>query len=200
MVRVRNRLTVTGDKDTFWVASAAYQRPFYIVERPVETVRAMRTNGSLWKEGEGILNGAMAQRNPINDREVFFMHVSFPLQYPKHAHQHPQLHSPKINMQAPELKGQFDVVFFKPAPGQDIVFANGAEWLEEQLWRNLMWIECESILKESNDPACEGITARVKSLAAVANPQRFFPSGTRRRARQTRQTRQAQEKERLAGI
>jgi len=76
-----------GDKDTFWLGSAAYHRDFHVVERGIELITAKRTDGSLWNPKTGIFNGAMGQFNPADNGEVFFMHVCallpfyFPLFY-----------------------------------------------------------------------------------------------------------------------
>jgi hypothetical protein len=80
------------------------------------------------------------------------------------------MHSPKINMQAEELAGQYDVQFFKPDQSQNANFAMGEEWLETRLWENIQWIECESILRESSTDACQGVKARVESMAKHAEP------------------------------
>jgi hypothetical protein len=80
------------------------------------------------------------------------------------------MHSPKINMQAEELAGQYDVQFFKPDQSQNANFAMGEEWLETRLWENIQWIECESILREPSTDACQGVKARVESMAKHAEP------------------------------
>ena len=41
---------------------------------------------------------------------------------------------------------------------------NGALWLETNLWENLQWLECESILKDLTTSVCEGVKNRVISL------------------------------------
>lgn len=69
----------SGDKDTFWVGSAAYQQGYYVVERPLEIIAAKRMNGTFWKEPQSIFNGAMGQFNPLNNSEIFTMHVCLPL-------------------------------------------------------------------------------------------------------------------------
>jgi hypothetical protein len=78
------------------------------------------------------------------------------------------MHSPKINMQAEELAGQYDVQFFKPDQSQNANFALGEEWLEARLWENIQWIECESILRKPSTDACQGVKARVESMAKPA--------------------------------
>lgn len=70
-------------------------------------------------------------------------------------------------MQAAELKGQFDLLFFHPGAHQDVVFSSGEDWLEEQLWRNLKWIECDSLVRIPNDAACDGITRRVGNFSGI---------------------------------
>jgi hypothetical protein len=80
------------------------------------------------------------------------------------------MHSPKINMQAEELAGQYDVQFFKPDKSQNAHFAIGEDWLEARLWENIQWIECESILRELSTDACQGVKARVESMRKPTGP------------------------------
>jgi hypothetical protein len=65
-----------GDKDTFYVASAAYHRQYHIVERGIESIKVVHANGSQWKIQDNIFNGALGQFMPNSSNEIFAMHVS----------------------------------------------------------------------------------------------------------------------------
>jgi hypothetical protein len=53
-----------------------YHRDYHIVKRNLELVPAKKADGTPWKVQESIFNGAMAQFNPMNNSEIFSMHVS----------------------------------------------------------------------------------------------------------------------------
>lgn len=74
------------------------------------------------------------------------------------------MHSPKINFQAAELEGQFDLLFFHPDASKNINFKHGETWLETKLWEHLQWIECESVLKMPQTTACEGVKTRLANM------------------------------------
>ena len=148
------------------MGAAALHRPYHVSERNVELIRAKKGDGSLWKEGLSMLNGALGQFNPSNTTEIFFMHVSQILQTSVQGCvlMATQFHAPKINLQAEELAGQFDIQFFHPDPDQNIHFRKGEQWLETQLWKNLKWVECQSILRNYASYTCDGVTKRVASM------------------------------------
>lgn len=64
-----------GDKDTFWMGSAAYHRGYHVVERDLELITVKNPDGSPWNGQVGVFNGAMGQFNPSNTSEIFSMHV-----------------------------------------------------------------------------------------------------------------------------
>lgn len=78
-----------------------------------------------------------------------------------------QLHSPKVNLYGDELRGQYELQFFRPKEEQNVTFAKGEDWLETHLWENIQWIECESILKNLTVGVCEGVKKRVFALHAA---------------------------------
>jgi len=70
-------------------------------------------------------------------------------------------------MQSGELQGQFDILFFQPDKDQKAIFAKGDHWLETQLYENLKWIECDSILRDLTTNVCDGMKLR---LAVMSKP------------------------------
>lgn len=58
------------------MGSAAYHRGYHVVERDLELITAKNPDGSPWKKDTTILKGAIGQFNPINNSELFSMHVS----------------------------------------------------------------------------------------------------------------------------
>ncbi|KAH8594398.1 mannosyltransferase putative-domain-containing protein [Bisporella sp. PMI_857] len=140
-----------GDKDTFVLGAQTLGRKFHFTERPLELMRAVYLNGTQWHDDTSVFNGAMGQFNPLNMKQIMFMHM----------------HAPKLNFQQ-FLDVTLDLVFVR-TDAKDVEFFPSADHLEKLLWESVSWVECDSVLRLENDPRkmCEGIQDRVKTMKSA---------------------------------